>query len=156
MRQTKFPRLDTLAANRRVDETTLPEYGQRDFSFANNVAAIPKGKNDILQAYSSFVGAFTGESEVIFQFSLRTDLQALPIREVVRAATPLYNADEVLQKSEGYTMERFHQSEDEEVLDFGLELLIDPEMFDSTNVPVSLECVSETVGKDQQRSTNMV
>ena len=66
IRPTAFPRFDTLSADPRqvsLREDGAPEYRRRQYSYAHDVSAQPKGRNALLQSYSRFIASFTGESE---------------------------------------------------------------------------------------------
>ncbi|KAK4496852.1 hypothetical protein PRZ48_011301 [Zasmidium cellare] len=141
---TAFPRLDTLSAAVPQEESrhqTQQRYRRRQFSYASNPAAQPKGKAALLQDYSRFIASFTGDAEVCFQFALRNDLQAVAKPEIVHASVlDRSNAMEGSSTEEDCIVEIDQQQDVDVGFDFGLELLADPDNFDSISVLPTLHC----------------
>lgn len=128
VRPTAFPRLDTLSADTGTRGLS-PIYQRREYSYVSNLKSQPRGRTGILEGYSRFVAALTGEEEVCFQFVLRNDFAASASREVVTAGV----------SKDAVDINR--RLDDDEQCDFGLELLADLDHFDSTE-SVLLDCVS--------------
>lgn len=144
---TAFPRLDTLA-------TALPQDGsrherqqrlhRRQFSYASDPATRPKGKTALLQDYARFIASFTGESEVCFQFALRNDFQAVATPEIVQASLLETSSDTNHKGRDEHDcmLDIDRQRKSDGQFDFGLEMLADPDDFDSISISPTLDCVS--------------
>ncbi|KAF2170493.1 hypothetical protein M409DRAFT_64212 [Zasmidium cellare ATCC 36951] len=142
---TLFPRLDTLAATISQDRSR-PEaqqrYRRRQFSYASNPAAQPKGKAALLRDYSCFIASFTGDAEVCFQFALRNDLQAVAKPEIVHASVvdPQTAAGNESSNGDGCIVETSPQRNVDVGFDFGLELFADPDNFECVLFSPNLDC----------------
>lgn len=82
-----------------------------------------------------------------FQFAVRTDLQTVAKPEIVHASVLDRQDSTRGDRNDGgdYDVEVLQQQDLENEFDFGLELLADPENFDSISVPPCLDCVSAHV-----------
>lgn len=138
-----FPRLHDLVSSvprENNGETTLK---QLDFSFATNHVALPRGRDDLLASYSQFIASYTGDSEVTFQYALRTQLHHTVQGQIIQARCI---DEQDLAYYEGPDRCIFeivqHKEEDPKRFDFGLELIADVDNFASVEAPPQLECVS--------------
>lgn len=143
---TAFPRFDTLSADSRQvssREDGAPEYRRRQYSYARDISAQPKGRNALLQSYSRFIASFTGESEVCFQFALRSSLRdSRP--EIVQAAVidRPRSGDGNSQNSSECTVDTApSKSPDHDTFGFGLELLADPDHFSTISESPIIQAV---------------
>jgi len=131
---TLLPRFDTLAHDprRRFTSASLPahRYKRRQLSLAEYPAALPEGRIAILRSFASFVSDFTGETEVSFQFALRTSLAARGRPQAVQAGITHVDND-----VRDVNVECRQWLDGDEVFDFGLEILADPEELDSILIP---------------------
>lgn len=145
VRPTAFPRLDTLDHSHSPAAVVPRQLKQQRFEFHSNISAAPRSRIALLHGYSRFIAAFTGDTEVCFQFSLRQQLNAESTLEVVEA--------EILDEQE---LSRYNKRISKcvsnlkpytapaaEPFGFGLELLLDPENLDSTHTSPELDCVSQ-------------
>lgn len=128
---TAFPRLDTLSANR-GPRRQHPIYRRREQSYANNLKEQPRGKTGLLQGFSRFIAALTGEEEVCFKFIIRNDYVVSSAPEIVAAEV---SRDSIEIDQQQQTLDNV------EHFDFGLELLADLDNFDY-NESLQLDCVS--------------
>lgn len=137
---TTFPRLDTSDSLRGTSDSS--RFKRREFRYHSNADSAPRGKRALLQDYSRFVASFTGESEVCFRFALRSSLEAdLPYETVeadVSESGAIGDNGEVV--TEVALQIRPHVANDEH-FDFGLELLADPDNFDTAHEAPILDCV---------------
>ncbi|KAI5361486.1 Putative AMP-dependent synthetase/ligase, Condensation domain, phosphopantetheine binding ACP [Septoria linicola] len=141
-RPTAFPRLDTLDHSQSTTAVVPGQLQQQRFGYHSNVSAAPRSRTALLHGYSRFIAAFTGDTEVCFQFSFRQQLDTKPILEVVEA--------EILDEQEVCTYNKRvskcvsdlkpYTAPAAEPFGFGFELLLDPENFDSTHTSPDLDC----------------
>jgi hypothetical protein len=140
---TTFPRLDDLLSPIQHEDIDETQYKQREFSFAINHVPCPRGRDALLKSYSQFVASYTSESEVTFQYALRTQLHHTVQGQIIQARCI---DEQDLAYYEGPDRCIFeivqHKEEDPKRFDFGLELIADVDNFASVEAPPQLKCVS--------------
>lgn len=141
---TTFPRLDTLPGDARSDHPVPTDWRWKRHSYLTSPAACPRGRHALLQGYSRFITALTGEPRIGFQFSLRTALPERSEQQHVKAVPSDGEPEAEAESAENCVPSLSAVEEDEEGLDsdFGLELLADPDDFESSESEVQLDCVS--------------
>jgi hypothetical protein len=131
---TAFPRLDT-TFSAQVASINNAQRKRRDFHFnPSSGRPAPKGKQQLLKAYARFISTFVGDSEVCFEYALRNSLDAKVQTSPIQAG--------VANEPENTTIEESPSLEDaSSSFGFGLEILADPECFDTANVEPQLHNV---------------
>jgi hypothetical protein len=140
---TTFPRLSDLLSPIQHEDIDETRYKQRKFSFATNYVPCPKGREALLKSYSQFVATYTGESEVTFQYALRTALYHAFEPQVIQAKAFTGEISSEHEQPHDYMFDIIqHEEEDTTNFDFGLEIIADVDNFTSADAPVLLSCVS--------------
>lgn len=141
---TTFPRLDTLSGDARSDHPVPTDWRWKRHSYLNSPAACPKGKRALLQGYSRFITALTGEPRIGFRFALRTVLTEQSEQQHVKAVVSDDEPEAKAGSADNCVLSLSAAEEDEEGpgSDFGFELLADPDDFESSESEIQLDCVS--------------
>lgn len=142
-RPTVFPRFDTLATPARRERNDNRQCSRRAFYYATNPVARPKSRDALLQSYTQFITSYTGESEVTFQYALRTRLDKPLESQIVQAKILNGQTVSEIEQTDDCVLDVVQPHEDvTEAFDFGLEILADVDNFDSAKAPTLLDCVS--------------
>lgn len=142
---TTFPRLDDLWSPARHEHNDQTAYKRLDLSFTKHQKARPRGKGDLLKSYSRFIAIYTGQSEVTFQYALRTEIHKPVEPHVIQCRTFDESAVSGSDMTDDYVLDLVQHTqhqEDTKAFDFGLEIIADVNNFDSTEAPTLLNCVS--------------
>jgi hypothetical protein len=140
---TTFPRLDDLLSPIQHEDIDETQYKQREFSFAINHVPCPRGRDALLKSYSQFVASYTSESEVTFQYALRTELYHASESQVIQAKSATREMTSGHKQSDDYMFDIIQHKEEETTrFDFGLEIVADVDNFASAEAPALLSCVS--------------
>jgi hypothetical protein len=140
---TTFPRLSDLLSPIQHEDIDETRYKQRKFGFATNHVRCPKGRDALLKSYSQFVATYTGESEVTFQYALRTQLYHVFEPQVIQAKAFTGKISSEHEQPHDYMFDIIqHEEADTTNFDFGLEIIADVDNFASAEAPVLLSCVS--------------
>ncbi|KAI4761094.1 acetyl-CoA synthetase-like protein [Aureobasidium sp. EXF-3400] len=138
---TTFPRLSDLLSPIQHEDIDETRYKQRKFSFATNYVPCPKGREALLKSYSQFVATYTGESEVTFQYALRTALYHAFEPQVIQAKAFTGEISSEHEQPHDYMFDIIqHEEEDTTNFDFGLEIIADVDSFSSAEAPALLSC----------------
>ncbi|KAI4745378.1 acetyl-CoA synthetase-like protein [Aureobasidium sp. EXF-12298] len=138
---TTFPRLNDLLSPIQHEDIDEAQYKQREFSFASNHVPCPKGRDALLKSYSQFVASYTGESEVTFQYALRTQLYHAFEPQVHQAKAFTGNISSEHEQPHDYMFDIIqHDEEDTTNFDFGFEIIADVDNFASAETPALLSC----------------
>ncbi|THZ23114.1 acetyl-CoA synthetase-like protein [Aureobasidium pullulans] len=140
-RPTVFPRFDTLATPARRERNGKRQCGRRAFYYATNPVARPKSRDALLQSYTQFITSYTGESEVTFQYALRTRLEKPLESQIIQAKILNGQTVSEIEQTDDCVLGVFQPHEDgTEAFDFGLEILADVDNFNSAKAPTLLDC----------------
>lgn len=146
LQPTAFPRLDDLYSSDEREQNGQTTYKTLAFSFTTNWEARPKGRDDLLTSYSQFITSYTGQSDVTFQYALRTQLYKPVEPETFQFRTSNEQAVSDNELTDDYVLDLSqhtqYQTEDTMTFDFGLEIVADVDRFSSAEVPALLNCVS--------------
>ena len=139
---TIFPRLDTLPGDARSDHPVPTDWRWKRHSYLNSPAACPKGRHALLQGYSRFITALTGEPRIGFRFVLRTALSEQSEQQHVEAF--VLDPEAKARTARECILDLNPAAGNNECLDteFGLELLADPDEFESTESEIQPDLVS--------------
>lgn len=142
---TAFPRLDDLWTPNQREHNDQTAYKRLDHSFTTNQKACPRGRDDLLKSYSQFIASYTGQSEITFQYALRTEIHKPVEPHVIQCKTFDESAVSGSDLTDDYVLDLVQHSqhqEDTKAFDFGLEIIADVDNFDSTEAPLLLSSVS--------------
>lgn len=144
IQHTAFPRLDDLFSATERERNGQTTHKKLAFSFTTNWEARPKCREDILRSYSHFIASYTGQSEITFQYALRTQIQKSVEPHIVRLRTSDDDAASCSDTTDDYVLDSINHSQEEDMqaFDFGLEIVADVNNFESAEAPALLSCVS--------------
>lgn len=143
---TAFPRLDILCSPLQRESNSQKAYKRLAFSFTTAQDAHPKGRDDLLKSYSQFIASYTGQSEITFQYVLRTQLYKPVEPQIFQSRTYDEQAISDSDRTHDYVLDLVHhiqqQTQTTTTFDFGLEIVADVDHFLSAEAPALLSCVS--------------
>ena len=132
---TAFPRLDTLAHSPLKTWRRPGLYSKRQQAYVHG--SHPRSRTELLEQYSQFICAFTGESEICFAFRCRPTSNEVTTFEAVTAIL-----SGVGDHEKAPLLSSNHLETGDETFGYALELILDPEAFHTAETPPTSESVS--------------